>query len=135
MHITDMDPTELNFVANACKLSLRNSPAYRDVPTGLAFAHLNPLINRVLNNSAVLVAKTGNRIMGFIVFEVDTSDLLVHFVYTRHEYRRQGVARSLLQATLENAAGAEAVLYTIPTDRFAKVASRYGLVLAEGEGT
>jgi GNAT superfamily N-acetyltransferase len=135
MNITDMTPEELNFVANATKLSLRNSVEYRDVPTGLAFAHLNPMVNRVLNNSAVLVAKNGNRIMGFSVFEVDGDTLVVHFLYTRQEYRRQGVARALLQATLENAAGAEAVLYSLPTTRFAKVAERYGMILAEGEGT
>ena len=135
MNISDMTPEELNFVAASIKHSMRNSAEYREVPTGLAFAHINPLVNRMLNNSAVLVARDGNRIAGFCVFEVDADVLLVGYLYTRHEYRRQGVARSLLQATLENAAGAEAVLYTIPTTRFAKVAERYGLVLAEGEGT
>lgn len=133
MQIGDMTPDEENFVLASIKKSMRNSAEYREYGDGVAYAHLNPHVNDLVGRSAVLVARDRGRILGFSVFEVDGDQLLLHYIYTRFAARRQGVARSILAATIENSPGAELVLYTTPTSRFERLAERYGLEPVEGE--
>jgi GNAT superfamily N-acetyltransferase len=129
--ISDALPSEENFCLASWKTSLLNSDAFRDKPKAAAFAYLNPHVNGLFEQSATLVARQGKKILGYVVFSVDDAgDFLLHWVYTRHANRRQGVGRELLLAALENAPGADRTLYTQATTRFADVAARYNLELA-----
>ncbi len=127
LEIRDATTDELDFVAHATKTSQRNSAEWRDKPTAVAFAHLNPLVNDQINRSAVLVAAQGRSILGFITFDVDGDDLVIHFVYVKAAHRRQGIARELLLAAVDAARGTTRAVYTTPSKRFAEVAERYRL--------
>ncbi len=133
MQIGDMTADEENFVLSSIKKSMRNSAEYRDKAEGVAYAHLNPAINQMVNDSAVLVARERGRILGFAAFEVDGDRLLLHYIYTRHAERRQGVARALLAAVLESAPSAEGVFYTVRCSRFSNLAKRYGIAPLEDQ--
>lgn len=129
--ISDAKDDEFNFALASWKQSLRNSEQYRDVPTGAAFAVLNPHVNKLVDRSAVLMARQGKRLLGFVVFEVVDGDFYLHFGYVKHQHRRMGIGRELLLAALENSPGATNTYYTQPTRRFAALADRYNLVLAK----
>jgi GNAT superfamily N-acetyltransferase len=129
--ISDARPEEENFAYAAWKTSLLNTPEWRDRPKAAAYAVLNPHVNGLIERSAVLMARQGKKLLGFIVFEVNQDgDFLLHYVYVKHTHRRQGVGRELLLAALENSPGAGRTLYTQATTRFAEVAARYDLELA-----
>lgn len=130
--ISDIRSDELNFVANSMKASERNG-TYRETPTHQAYSLLNPKFNQILANSAVLVARTGNRIMGFVVYEVQGDELVLWYTYTRSEYRRQGVARALLQAMLDESPADLYLVGGTPTVRYEGVASRYGICQRSGQ--
>lgn len=123
--IRDATTDELDFVAHATKHAQRYSKEWRKKPTTVAFAFLNPRVNRQIADSAVLVAARGREILGFIIFAVEGDDLLVHYVYCKKDFRRQGIARELLLAAIDAANGTTAAFYTTPTSRFADVATRY----------
>jgi GNAT superfamily N-acetyltransferase len=128
--ISDATPDELDFVLHSSKWSLRHSAEYRKMPTAAAFAVLNPLLNDLVARSAVLVARSGRRIFGWLAFEVVEDTFVLGYVYVRQEYRRRGVARQLLLAALESCPVTD-LAYIVPTKRFADVAERYDLVFQE----
>lgn len=128
--ISEMKSDESNFVHNSVKQSERNG-AMRDVPTHVAFSALNPRVNAMIARSAILVARSGSRILGFIVFEVEGDELVLNYVYTRAEYRRQGVAMALLQAVLDESPSDLFLVAGTPSARFADLMSRYGIVQQE----
>lgn len=127
--IRDARADELQFVYSAWKQSLRNSKEWAERPTAAAFAHLNPHVNRLVDQSAVLVAAQGQKLLGFVAFEAVDRDVELHYIYVKHAIRRAGVGRALLLAALEAVPGAEGVYYTQTTDRFDDVAVRYGMEL------
>lgn len=125
--IRDARQDELQFVYSAWKQSLRHSKEWAERPTATAFAHLNPHVNKLVDSSAVLVAAQGQKLLGFVAFEVVDADVVLHYLYVKHATRRAGVGRELLRAALEAVPGAEGVYYSQATDRFAAVAERYGM--------
>jgi GNAT superfamily N-acetyltransferase len=129
--ISDATPDELDFVFHSCKWSQRKSAEWRKTPTAAAFAVLNPRVNAMIDRSAVLVARSGRHILGWIAFDVEGEDLRIGYVYTRKEHRRRGVARELLRAALDASSGVTAIFFTTPTSRFADVADRYQLEYQE----
>lgn len=129
--IGDAREDELTFAYAAWKTSLRNSEAYHDVPTGAAYAVLNPWVNGLIDRSAVLMARQGKKLLGFVVFEVCDGDFYLHTAYVKHEFRRRGVGRELLLAALDSSPGAANTYYTQTTKRFAALADRYALVYAK----
>lgn len=129
--ISDARADEYNFVYASCKQSTRNSTEWSHASSSTAFAYLNSHFNALIDRSAVLVARQGRKILGFVVFEMVGDDFLLHYAYTRHDSRRQGVARELLLAALESCPGAVGTYYTLSSARFGEVANRYNLVLCE----
>jgi ribosomal protein S18 acetylase RimI-like enzyme len=129
--ISDVLPDEENFVLASWKTSLLNTDAFRDKPKAAAYAYLNPHVNKTFEQSGVLVARQGKKILGWVSFEVDgAGDFRLHYIYVKFADRKRGVGRELLLAALENSPGAGRTLYTQATTRFAEVAARYDLELA-----
>ena len=117
---------EVPFVAKAAKASMRHSPPYADQSNYLAYGAVNPLVNGWLREHEVLVARSGNRALGFMVFTAEPEDLKVAYVYTRYGSRRAGVAQALLGKVLERYPGTVYLTALTSTSRFAEVAERYG---------
>lgn len=129
-------PDELNFVAKSTKTSLRHAPPYSTQSNFIAYARLNPLVNALLADAEVLVARDPRRpsvAHGFIVYNVQPEALSVHFLYVKKDSRRDGVARTLLNAVLVDVPDDAVLEYTFPTERFRSLATSYGFYCPDEE--
>ena len=99
-HMTEHDLLEVVEIEETCGLSLWGWDAYH--------AELAPeknsimLVIRVRDGEA---AGAGEKIQGFIAARLIANELHINNVAVRPRYRRLGIAKKLLEATLHEAAG------------------------------
>lgn len=124
-----MVPSELNFVVSAWKKSMKTQPQNASVPSGAFYERANREVAQLMERATtqILVARDAESpefCLGFVVFEVLDECFCAHQVYTRHGFRRLGVASKLLRTALEQAGEAELV-YTHQS-RFSDMAEDMG---------
>lgn len=130
--IGPMRPDEVGFVAKATKEHLRHSPKYAKKSNYVAYGVINPLVNGMFQDAVVLVARDARNTRdayGFVLFALDGR----MFVYVKHDARRRGVARELLEAALAAVPEDAPLEGFFPNARFSAVAERYGFWLPEDE--
>lgn len=121
--------TEEGFVVSGWKKSHRTSPQNAAIPSGAFFDKANRDVAALMARptTQILVARDAESpefCLGFIVFEVLDGQFCAHWLYTRHGFRRLGVASKLLRTALEQAGEAELV-YTHQS-RFSDMAEDMG---------
>lgn len=131
-YVRSAQPGDLTFVYDATKQSLRHSKEYAKKSNFVAYGEINPAVNALLPACDVLVADLDGEIVGFIAYFVTPSAFVVGFTYTKHDYRRRGIAREMLTAALEAAPADREARYVFRTSRFAELAERYGFTAPEG---
>ena len=97
---------DLAIVHSAAAKSLRSSPLYRDVPPDQYTEVMNGLVTRMTAApwQLTIAHPTGypSEVAGFVLHRTGHTHRgqpipVVGFLYTKEPYRRQGVARQLLQ--------------------------------------
>lgn len=135
LDIRPVRPDELPFCYDAAKKSLRFSREYIEKSNFKAYGEINPAVNRLLPRCEVLVAADRGQLAGFIAFLTGENELVVAYLYVKKDFRRDGVAKSLLATAIERS-GVDVetadLRYVFPTSRFAALAEAYGFDLLEG---
>lgn len=124
-----MQVDEIAFCARAMKEHLR-STLLADKSNYEAYVVANPVVNDLLAKAQVLVARRGNRALGFIAW-LDVDGIALVHCYTREGERRQGVAQDLLVAAFQHIDPESTLESYFPTHRWAEVATRYGFYTPE----
>lgn len=101
--IRAMVPAETNFVASTWARSYLSSPAAKAIQSDEYFEGHSALITSILDRGIALVAEhsTYGTLLGHVVGERGTWGPVIHYVYTKGDFRRRGVAHALEAALLE----------------------------------
>lgn len=80
-----------------------SSPTMRRVPQHRYFVGQARIVTSVLERARVFVAEADNAplLLGWIAVERDDDGPVVHYAYTKHDYRKQGVGRALLLEAMQ----------------------------------
>lgn len=111
-----MVPSEEGFVTSGWKKSSRSSPQNAAVPNGVYYDRANRDVAALMARptTQILVARDGEKpdfCLGFVVFEVVNGHFACHWIYSRHGFRRLGVASKLLRTALQQAGDSD-LIYT-----------------------
>jgi hypothetical protein len=95
------DTTHQNFIKSAWLKSYFNgkSAFCENLSPEIFFPHHQSIVEKLICRSTVLVAMSRDTIdvaVGFIAFEKPN---IVHYVYTKHQFKRFGIAKELFNAT------------------------------------
>jgi GNAT superfamily N-acetyltransferase len=87
------------FIFHSWLKSYRGSAAAQNITNPRYFAGQHALITRLLGRSKILVAanpEDPSQICGWIVYEPKAPIPVLHYVYVKHPFRRNGIARELI---------------------------------------
>jgi len=120
--IDAMHDGERPFVLKSWARSARLAPKSLRMPREAHYLYQRDLIDRILGRGAlVLVARDVDQpvyLYAFLVAERVECALVVHFAFTRRDWRGQGLARALLGEAIERlGSGASELHYTHSADR------------------
>ena len=96
--IREIDPGDINFVLNSFMRSLRNYPAYKNVPNEVYYPHQKKVLGHLLKNKTVLVlcnSELPDQIFGYII---GSKNIETNYVYIKYPYRKFGFATKLMHA-------------------------------------
>lgn len=130
LFIGPASPSELAFIAKSWKESLHDQPQHSSLPKSVFFSRYNPEVNGLLARSQVVVARDTDDprfAYGFLAYETKGDTFAGHYVYCKHSFRRQGVAKALLDAAIELAGDFDRLVYTTHT-RFDSEVEALGFV-------
>lgn len=98
-HATDED---ISFIFNSWLKSFRNGALCREVSNTVYFAGHHKLLESLIPKCQLLIAcspEDSSQIYSYIVFTRIDGVFVCHYIYTKHTYRRLGVAKALLELT------------------------------------
>lgn len=90
-----------SFIFSSWLKSYRNCSVAAGIPNTIYFDKQHATISRLLEKPTTLaiVACDPNdesTIYGYIIAELDASDMVLHWIYTKHSFRGFGLARALV---------------------------------------
>lgn len=96
------DSVDEPMVRDAWMRSAKGGFAFRGMPNAIFEAEFKPMMASALERSVVLVVADKSRperMLGFSVSEhPDEETAIVHYVYAKHDWRKQGVGHALSRA-------------------------------------
>jgi GNAT superfamily N-acetyltransferase len=121
---------EVGFITNAWLNSLQDSSMFWDVPRPVFFKRCHDTLAEILGRSAVLVVAAESdpdHIIGFICYEVFDNALVIHYVYIKQLFRKQGIAKELYHFVreAEDRGYEKPVFVTFRTDKSSKITRKY----------
>jgi hypothetical protein len=110
--------TDIPFISNSWVKSFRNGAFVRGIPNELYYRYHRRIVSELLQKSLVAVLcerQDEDQIVGYVVAErSEEGALLVHYVYVKHDFRKTGFAKSMIDMLIE-AENPIAVFYTHKT--------------------
>lgn len=91
---------DLPFIFNSWLKCYRAAPAVKMIPNSTYYASQHALIEKILLTSEVHIAcniEDPSQIYGYVVGKTREGKCTVHWLYCKHTFRRNGVAKALLQ--------------------------------------
>ncbi len=99
--LREAESGDRNFILNSWLKSYRNSDMAKKISNDVYYHFHAKLIEEYLSQSTVVMAVNPlNPIQIFGYAVVDREDNTIHYVYTKHTYRKLGVAKKLLDVLL-----------------------------------
>lgn len=101
-------PTEsdTNFIFNSWLKSYRSSAFAKDQCNTVFFDNYKRVIATIIDRSLISILCSPddpNHLYGYIVYEdLPGQNLLVHYVYVKHTYRKSGLAKELIKSARKN---------------------------------
>ena len=89
------------FLYNSWLKSYRFSLFAERITNTIYFEDHHKLIEKILNNSKILIAcnpSDPSQLYGYVVAGEDDGILIVHFLYVKHTFRNMGIGKTLLDA-------------------------------------
>ena len=120
---------DLAFIFNSWLKSYRFSHFGEKITNTIYFEDHHRLIEKILNNSKVLIAcnpSDSSQLYGYAVVGEDDGILIVHFLYVKHTFRNMGIGKTLLDAVGHSSDVAS--VYTHHTRMADKLSSKYNFV-------
>lgn len=121
--------TDQSFVFNAWLKSYRSQEIFRNIPNQLFFAGQQKVVERLINNHETLVITSDdpNQIIGFVNYEVLGNNIILHYVYVKHAFRRMGIAKEVINKVIPYL-GNKPVLFSHETRLPKPILEKYKLV-------
>lgn len=120
-----------NFILNSWLKSYRNSPATRNMENGTYYFEQGRLIEEMLDKCSVLVAcntDDSTQIYGYLVSQEIKGTFIIHYVYTKLDFRNLGIAKMLIKARGHKLDRDNPAVYTHRTSSTDKHAYRFSLM-------
>ena len=101
-HYRPMTPNDQNFIYSTWLKSYRQMPANQNMSNDVFFHYHKQIVEKIINKSNVQVTMItdptdANHIYGYTVIEWCGSVPIIHYVYTKHTYRRLGLLSNLIK--------------------------------------
>jgi len=99
------EPADIRFILNSWKESFRGAPFAKGVRSQTYFYYQGKLLESLLPRCIVRVLCASSRpeqIVGWACVEPTNEVFIIHYVYVKHRYRNQGIARHLLESLHED---------------------------------
>lgn len=96
---------DIAYLYNSYLTSLRRNSVLRHVPQLIYFPHQTQVMRFLLQSSRCLVlahADDQTQIMAYILYEIQSSTLVVHFIYTRELFRELGIASNIINHLIKS---------------------------------
>ncbi len=119
-YIREADPEDMPFVYSSWLKSLQ--PFMHQIDKRIFFKQHKNLIDSILRRSSVMIScnpHEKDQIFGYVVYEPG-SVVVMHYIYTKHTYRRLGIANELYDLVSMSS-----------KDNAPMIASHYSLALEE----
>ena len=120
--------TDIPFISSSWLKSFRNGAFVRGIPNDLYFRFHRRIVAELLQRSLVAVLcerEDENQIVGWACAErSEEGALLVHYVYVKHDFRRAGFAKALIDMLIESE-DPVAIFYTHKTRAVMEYRERY----------
>lgn len=87
---------ELSFIYSTWLKSYSISGANCFNDNHLYYKYQRMLIDKLLGQSSVLVAEVDGEVLGYIVFEIKTPFLMIHWAYVKKTFRGMGIYQAML---------------------------------------
>jgi len=92
---------DTSFIFNSWLKSYRSSNFAKDQCNSVYYDNYKNIVNAMLERSMVAIIcnpEDDNHLYGYIIFEhLPASTLLVHYIYIKHTYRKNGLAKKLIE--------------------------------------
>ena len=91
-----------SFIYSSWLKSYRNSNYAKDQCNAVFFENHKKVINSILDKSMMVVVcsqEDDNHVFGYTIYEYLAGDnLLIHYTYIKHTYRKMGIAKKMIQS-------------------------------------
>lgn len=92
---------DTSFIFNSWLKSYRSSAFAKDQCNEVFFGNYKKIVESILDRSMITVVcnpEDDNHMYGYIVFEyLPANNLLVHYLYVKHTYRKNNIAKKLIE--------------------------------------
>ena len=92
---------DTNFIFNSWLKSYRSSDFAKNQCNAVFFENYKKIVSDIINRSMITMVCSpddDNHLFGYVVFEyLPGNNLLVHYLYVKHTYRKNGIAKFLLE--------------------------------------
>lgn len=92
---------DTSFIFNSWLKSYRSSNFAKDQCNTVYYENYKKIVSEILNRSMITIVcnpDDSNHLYGYIVFEyLPANNLLVHYVYVKHTYRKSNIAKKLIE--------------------------------------
>jgi len=92
---------DVSFIFNSWLKSYRSSAFAKDQCNTVYYDNYKKIVGSIINRSLITVLcnpEDEDHLFGYVVFEYLPSDnLLVHYIYIKHTYRKAGLAKKLIE--------------------------------------
>jgi hypothetical protein len=101
IELRPMRTFEINFILNSWLKSVRITENWIKIESKIFFEEYQKLIIATLEMGSVLIACPKNEpniIIGYMVYERAEKCLIIHFLYIKNKFRRNGLARYMIES-------------------------------------
>lgn len=99
LQVRNANQGDVQFLYNTLKNCAKSAYLFRNMSQALFDAHFDSLFDKVINNSTVVIIgdkAIDTDILGFIIVEFTSEDMILHFAYTKYDYRQKGLFAKLI---------------------------------------
>lgn len=94
---------DVPFIFNSWLKSFRDAPVVQGIPNVIYYKEHHDVIERILSGAGLQVLVVCNKehpdqIYSYLVGTLGAAESTIHWVYTKHPFRRMGMADELLKA-------------------------------------
>lgn len=121
---------DISFIFSSWLRSYRNSEEVQRMANEPYYRLYKNFVDAALRSSRIAVAcdpEDLNHLYGYVVF-ADRDSMILHWIYVKHAFRRNGIARLLYDLASRDSDRRQATVCTFATRVFDAVSRRYGLV-------